>query len=490
MIDPLSGFGGSKLYTLVALASSGEDWVMSSDRRRLYVSMPATGQVAVVDTASWKVVTNIPAGTNPSRLALQNDGKYLWVGNDASNADSGVTVIDTATLKVVNWMPTGLGHHEIVLSSDDRSAFVTNKQSGTVSVVDVRRLARNRDLKVGAHPVSLAFSSLSQAIYVASEGDGSISAFSQTSFASLARMETAPGIRTVRVTPDGRYAFAANQSNGLVYIFDLSTHRLAHTVPVGPKPDQITFTDQFAYVRSGGSEFVTLINLAALSKEAAVSRFPAGQHPPQESESKSMGEAIVPAPEAGAVLVANPADKMIYFYTEGMAAPMGSFQNYRRVPRAILVLNNSLREMQPGVYTTTVRLTGAGQYDVPFLLDTPRVVNCFSISIAENPDKPKEQMVPVKVELLSDQAGLKAGKNYQLRFRVTSATTNQPMADLKDVGVLVFLAPGIWQQREWATSLGKGVYQMDFVPPQAGVYYLFFRVPSLNVTFNQLPSVT
>src|SRR5207237_6494460 len=29
VIDPLSGFGGSKLYTLVPLKSPGEDWVMS-----------------------------------------------------------------------------------------------------------------------------------------------------------------------------------------------------------------------------------------------------------------------------------------------------------------------------------------------------------------------------------------------------------------------------------------------------------------------------
>ena len=34
------------------------------------------------------------------------------------------------------------------------------------------------------------------------------------------------------------------------------------------------------------------------------------------------------------MIVANPADKMIYYYTEGMAAPMGSFQNYRRVPES------------------------------------------------------------------------------------------------------------------------------------------------------------
>jgi hypothetical protein len=56
--------------------------------------------------------------------------------------------------------------------------------------------------------------------------------------------------------------------------------------------------------------------------------------------------------------------------------------------------------------------------------------------------------------------------------------------------VLVFLAPGIWQQRAPATSLGNGLYEVSFVPPQSGVYYAFFQCPSLNVRFNQIGPLT
>ena len=138
VIDPLSGFGGSKLYNLIALPSPGEDWVMRLDQNRLYVSMPAINQVAVIDMATWKVVANIDAGMKPARVALQNDGRYLWVGDE-----SGVTVIDTSTLKVAAQLKTGAGHHEIAFTDDDRFAFVTNKQDGTLSVIDTRNLARN-----------------------------------------------------------------------------------------------------------------------------------------------------------------------------------------------------------------------------------------------------------------------------------------------------------------------------------------------------------
>ncbi len=493
VIDPLSGFGGSKLYTLIALQSSGEDWVLSADKKRLYVSMPLVGAVAVIDTTTWKLLGNIDSGVKPMRVALQQDGRYLWVGNDAAEeTKSGVTVIDTQTLKVVAQLKTGAGHHEIAFAADDSFAFITNKESGTLSVIDVRTLAKLTDIKVGAAPVAVVFSPLSNALYVANEGDGTIVVVDGRGREILARIKAEPGLRAIRIIPDGRFGFAVNPTTNRVYIFDVSSSHLIHVVPVGPAADQITFTEQFAYVRSVGSEFVTMIKITDLDKEAqvAVSRFPAGQKPPKESPASARADAVVPLPGNSAVLVANPADQMIYYYTEGMAAPMGSFQNYRRDPKALLVLYNGLLETTRGVHTTTIRLPAPGHYDVALLLDSPRLVNCFNLTIAENSLLPKVASVAIQVEPLVTNWTPSVGESYTLRFKVTDATSKLPKTNLEDMGVLVFLAPGIWQQREWAKSRDEGVYEMSFVPPQAGVYYIYFQCPSLAVQFSQIPPVT
>src|SRR4029434_7471978 len=58
VIDPLLGFGSSKLLTLVMLKSPGEDWVQKTSDEKVFVSMPLVNQVAVVDTSTWKVVAN------------------------------------------------------------------------------------------------------------------------------------------------------------------------------------------------------------------------------------------------------------------------------------------------------------------------------------------------------------------------------------------------------------------------------------------------
>jgi hypothetical protein len=70
------------------------------------------------------------------------------------------------------------------------------------------------------------------------------------------------------------------------------------------------------------------------------------------------------------------------------------------------------------------------------------------------------------------------------------AKTGTPKTNLQDVMVLAFLAPGIWQQREVAKPAADGVYEMNFVPPQAGVYYIFFQSPSLGLQYNQSTPLT
>ncbi len=73
VIDPLLGFGGSKLLTMVLLKSPGEDWALTSNRSKLFVSMPLVNQVAVVDTTTWKVITDVRTGcqANASRFATR-----------------------------------------------------------------------------------------------------------------------------------------------------------------------------------------------------------------------------------------------------------------------------------------------------------------------------------------------------------------------------------------------------------------------------------
>src|SRR5262249_41676624 len=91
VIDPLLGFGGSKLLTLVMLKSPGEDWLLTRDGELLFVTLPLIDQVAVISTRSWKVLTYIDVAARPTRIIAQSDQQYVWVASDGNKQDGGVT---------------------------------------------------------------------------------------------------------------------------------------------------------------------------------------------------------------------------------------------------------------------------------------------------------------------------------------------------------------------------------------------------------------
>jgi hypothetical protein len=96
----------------------------------------------------------------------------------------------------------------------------------------------------------------------------------------------------------------------------------------------------------------------------------------------------------------------------------------------------------------------------------------------------------MKIEPLLKETTAKVGSSFNLRFKATVSGTREASQTLEDVGVLVFLAPGIWQYRDVAKPLGDGVYELNFVPPQPGIYYVYFQCPSLDIHYNQIRPLT
>ncbi|HEX8117882.1 MAG TPA: hypothetical protein VF521_11470, partial [Pyrinomonadaceae bacterium] len=81
---------------------------------------------------------------------------------------------------------------------------------------------------------------------------------------------------------------------------------------------------------------------------------------------------------------------------------------------------------------------------------------------------------------------LRAGEDYKLRLRLFDTATGKPADGLKDVEVLTFLAPGVWQKRDFAKGAGGGIYELTINVPQPGLYMIFVESRSAGVTFRQL----
>jgi YVTN family beta-propeller protein len=488
VIDPLVSLAGrTSLYTTVPLKRPPADWALDGESKRVYVSQPAAGEVAVVDTESFVALASLEAGKNPVRVALHPGRRLVFVGNDGPGPESGVTVLDPWGGRRLASLRTGRGHHELAFSVDGRRAFVTNRDSGTVSVVDVVTLRKERDLAAGPAPISLAVSPLSRALYVADGRTGEIVAFGGEGLRALGRVRARPGLGPMRSSQDGRWVLAVNPAEHAVYVVDAATNTLAHVIPVGGAPFQVTFTRAFAYVRLLDSARIVMVNLASLAgKEPIVQGFEAGTGAPRLAGDLSIADSVVPANLDAAVYAVNPADGTVSFYMEGMNAPMGSYGAYGHAPRALAVLDRSLQSRGPGRWGGRLRLPAAGRYDVAFLLDAPRLLHCFSVDVEEDPAR-RHELGPLAVDFLDTPSRAPAGAPLEVRFRLLDPATGKPRGGLAGVGLVSFLAPGLSRSEVAPRELSPGLYAASVPVPRPGAYYLHVVVPSLSVKPADLP---
>jgi YVTN family beta-propeller protein len=478
VIDPIVGVTGiTKLYAQVLLPRPAGDWALREDAAEMYVSMPRANAVGYVDAEAFRYDGATPVDPDALRVALQPDERYLWVGHGGERA--GLTAIDVDAREVVGRLVLGEGHTELAITDDSRRVVATHRDSGTVSVIDVRSMSRVARIETGGAPLSVAFSPLSRLAYVADGELGAVIVIDPEDGAEIARVPLAPGLGPTKVSPDGRWVMIANPNENRVVVIDAADGSVAHRIRIGDRPYQIGFTRAFAYVRALDSMNVSMIALSALSRpeKPAVTRFAAGNRPPGQAAALSVADVATEAPGEAAVLVASPADKTVYYYMEGMNAPMGNFRNYGHEPVAVSVVDRSLREVEPGLYEANMKLPAAGPYEVIFLLDTPRVLNCFRMRVEENPALAPD-VGPFRLLLNASKAV--AGEPVDLRFELIDPVTVEPIAGASDVEVVAFRAPGLDRVTLRALPLDDGGYRVRFVPKSPGAHYFYAGAQSLG----------
>ncbi|MDO8402928.1 MAG: cytochrome D1 domain-containing protein [Pseudomonas sp.] len=487
VVDPSVSVGGiTSTMTRIEIKQPPMDWTTPKDNKRVFVSMPTADAVAVIDSEQFKLVDSVAAGSNPVRVALQPDERLLWVGNNAKTAEqSGVTVIDTRSLKPLKHLATGAGHHEIAFSKDSRFAFVSNRDDGTLSIIDIASLTISKQLKTGSHPLSVAYSPLSQAVYVADGKDGSVTVVDTASLAVRRVIKMKQGLGPMGFSADGRFGIVLNTLENQVAVIDAATDSMIHELDVSAEPYQVVFTKAYAYIRGLASAKVTMINLSSLGAgRTPISQgFEAGPQAPRLAGDLPLASSLAVSRDDNAVFVVNPVDNTTYFYAEGMNAPMSGYPNRGQVARAAMVIDRSLREVEPGLYSSRIKLPAAGRFDVAFLLNQPNIIHCFTALVEPDPNLATLPGVP-KVEFMLDKSTAALGSPYTVRFRIVQGQQKAQRSGVKDVQVRYFRAPTSRAQQVAALDVGNGIYEAPVTLDQNGAWYLHVRAASLGASFD------
>jgi YVTN family beta-propeller protein len=486
IIDPFLDFSPTKLESLVTLPSVGLDWVLTQDQNALYVSMPDVDEVAVIDTRTRKLLRTLETGpgSRPGRILLQPDGRHIWVGLDGSDQ---LAVFDASTHNLIETVTVEAGLHTLASTPDSRFVYVTNGTADTVSAVDAQTFTVLASMRVGKTPVALTYSPAARRFYVGSLNGNEIAIIDPQDHRISGHIPTVPGVVMLAVEPEGRFVFAANQIESRLSVVDTAINRVIASAAVVKGPDQIRFTERYAYVRGIESEKFTLLDLREARKGNVMPLdLQAGLHAPSGApEQLGIAPMIVPTPEGNGAIIANAPDATLHLYQEGMMAPMGTFSNYKRMPRGILVLDRSLKEVAPGVYRAPVTFTKVGRYDVPLLIDRPRTMHCFQVTVKDSEIGVSTAAVP-KPPIVRTHFGtepVQARVPTALAFTLTDPATQQPIMGIRDVQVLLFEPPGTWQHRQHAREVEPGRYAITQSFPHAGEYRVMVQTLSQRLRY-------
>ncbi|WP_437618932.1 cytochrome D1 domain-containing protein [Sorangium sp. So ce1151] len=488
VINPQLAWSRSKLRSIVTLAASSTSLALHPDGDRLYVTLQSGRGLAVVDTRRSLVAANVPVGAEPVRVAVAPDGRTVWVGNDG---DGTVSVVDARAASVLKTLRAGPGHHEFAFSGGGRTAWITSRDASTVTAVDTGTLEPVAELEVGEGAAAVAASDAAGAVYVANEAKGEVVIVDAERRAVSSRAAVKAGVSAVQFEPGGRFAFALNPAKGEVSILDASVGAVAHTLVGFASPDAITFTKTYAYLRNLGDNRVSLVELPSLERpgKPAVIEVQVGQQAPRAAKGAGSAAPFAVVPEGNGAIIASPADKVLYYYVEGMMAPLGTLSNYGREPRAALIEDRSLKEVQPGVYAATVQLGDEGVHDVELLIRGRRVAACLEATVAPSAVPAEDRSPGLTVEPLFDvSVDLEVSKPATLRFRATPKASAPPL-EAKEMKVMIFRFPVGFRDTVLPRAEPDGAFSVTFTPPEPGQYRLLLEAESRNAPLGALPSV-
>ena len=108
--------------------------MMSPDGRYVVTGGTRANKAYIIETATAKLVKEIPVGMAPEHLAFSPDGRYYYQGNP--DGDS-ISVIDMVSMSVIKTI-TGLAEPlNITFTPDGSKAYVGNYGAHWVGVIDV-----------------------------------------------------------------------------------------------------------------------------------------------------------------------------------------------------------------------------------------------------------------------------------------------------------------------------------------------------------------
>lgn len=489
-INPFVGLNNAKLESIVALPGVPRAWVHAPSRAELWLLVDAPPvRLVAVDTHGREVTRtlDLPHGAEGATLALDEAAARAWVALPAAGQVAALDLAQPAS----QWQTTpAAGVHSIEsVATPDGAVILSTHSDGRLLRWGIAQAAGTpKELRRWSLPQPvrhLAFSPLARRL-VAHDNQALLAIDLDGS--EVRRLALGHPVSDLVIADDGRYAVAVGAERmTMVDLASGAVHAQSGTVPDARR---LALTRRFVYAVAGDEASADLWSLADLrAGRVQPARVLLGSASAVQAGDASLHRAIV-APGGAGLLVANRSDRLIYQYSEGMMAPIGSYSNYKRQPLAIGLLDLAPREVAPGRYEVPVRYAAGGAHHLIVSGVGPRFVGCDRVALPMIAGQAERESAPeLKVRLVEDTPAAQARRRIVVALSEQSRQgSSQPLARVPDLTLLVFDKRSGWQQRVHLRELNapgedSGRYVAEINLPQGAHYEMFVGSVTQDLPF-------
>jgi YVTN family beta-propeller protein len=233
--------------------------------------------IGVVNVVQRKLSGKIQSGSDPEEFSLSKDGTKLYVSNEDFKASS---VINIATGKVEHIVPVGQEPEGVATSPDGKRFYITCESGGDIYAIDAGTYTVIGHFKVNVRPRSMDFLPGTNLGFIPSESTGELNVVDTAALKVVKVIALPAGSRPMKVlvSPDGQKLYASTGRGGTIAVLDSHTYEVLNTIKVGVRPWGMAFSPdgKFLYTANGPSNDVSVVDVAA-NKEIA--KVKAGESP-------------------------------------------------------------------------------------------------------------------------------------------------------------------------------------------------------------------
>lgn len=245
---------------------------------RVYVPNNDTGTVSVIDPTTFEVIRTLHVGTEPQHITPSWNLRHLYVGNVYGNSlteinpatgrtgrtiavpdpynlyftPDGGHAIDVAegrdTLYFYDpkaWKLQGTlaipyrGPDHLDFSRDGRYLLISTEYAGSVIKVGLRPRRILGTVALGGSVVDVKLAPNGKVFYAANQLRNGVSVIDPVRMREISFIPTGAGAHGFAMARDAQHLYVANRLAGSISVIDTRTRRVVHTWNVGGSPDML-----------------------------------------------------------------------------------------------------------------------------------------------------------------------------------------------------------------------------------------------------------